>query len=150
MEIKKNVITKESSEDEFKTYKDVFSKVLDLCKTNKFYYNELFILNSMNIIIYNIIYFITDDENKVLAFLMADTAKYCTHIAFFLVDECRRNSNIGTAILDQFLSDHSKHVIKLETNDTKSLKYFIKRNFNVIGKTGNKVSFLILKYNNTE
>jgi hypothetical protein len=150
MEIKKNVITEESSENELMKYKGVFSKVLHLCKTNKFYYNELFILNSMNIIIYNIIYYITDDDNIIIAFLMADSGEECTHIAFFLVDECRRNSKIGTTILDQFLKEHSKHVIKLETNDTKSLKYFIKRKFNVIGNTGKTAPFLILKYNNAE
>jgi len=114
---------KNANEGNMILYKQILNKIYkDVCIPNNFYIDHINFHISLNIILFNNIYFTVDDDFKVIAFLIADEGTEQVMIAYLCVDEAYRNKGIGTELLKRFTSSLKDNTIVIaEVNNTSSL-----------------------------
>ena len=119
---------------------------------NNFYYNNIksifIIFNKFSGIYFNIIITVYDKNKNMIGYLIADN-RYDCEIAYLFVEKKYRKKGIGKMMLNKIINEQCDKDIKTKTEFSESLRFFIKSNFRVIGKT-EKNEFLKLQYIKTD
>ena len=134
-------------------YRKSLFQILISSSMNNFYYDNIKaafnIFNNFSGIYFNIIITVYDKNKKMIGYLIADN-RYDCEIAYIFVERRYRKKGIGRIMLKKIINEQCKNKdITTKTEFSESLRFFIKSNFRVVGKTPEN-KYLKLQYIKTD
>jgi RimJ/RimL family protein N-acetyltransferase len=119
---------------------DEKADILALCEKNDYYYMHLRLIFEIYQLtnLYFVCMLIYTNDHKLVSFGFFNVVDDKLEIGFMLVDKNHRSKQLSKTILTtaqnlSYINIHSKQ-ITIETDNTESLRYFLKQGFRVFGK----------------